>query len=81
MACCEPLDSTWQVLQRHLGMSSYLTAQPALTEFHSFFMAIGTTIRTDSSPIVARAFGSINNRPTILSRQYQSLDAACAKKS
>lgn len=52
-----------------------------LTEHHSFFMAIGTTIRTDSSPIVAQAFGSINTRPTILSRQYQSLKAARAEKN
>jgi hypothetical protein len=48
---------------------------------HSFFMAIGTTIRTDSSPIVAQAFGSINNRPTILSRQYQTLKASRADKN
>ncbi|KAJ4413205.1 subunit of TIM23 translocase complex [Didymella pomorum] len=46
-----------------------------------FFMAIGTTIRTDSSPIAAQAFGSINNRPTILSRQYQNLNAARAEKN
>jgi hypothetical protein len=52
-----------------------------LTERHSFFMAIGTTIRTDSSPIAAQAFGSINNRPTILSRQYQNLNAARAEKN
>merc|ERR1712029_1006563 len=44
-----------------------------------FFMAIGTTIRTDSSPIVTQAFGSINSRPTVLSRQYQSLKAARAE--
>jgi hypothetical protein len=52
-----------------------------LTECYSFFMAIGTTIRTDSSPIVTQAFGSINSRPTILSRQYQSMKAARAEKN
>ncbi|KAJ4985292.1 hypothetical protein SVAN01_09237 [Stagonosporopsis vannaccii] len=46
-----------------------------------FFMAIGTTIRTDSSPIITQAFGSINSRPTILSRQYQSLKATRAKEN
>jgi hypothetical protein len=56
-------------------------APSALTGRHSFFMAIGTTIRTDSSPIVAQAFGSINNRPTILSRQYQSMKTARAEKN
>ena len=44
-------------------------------------MAIGTTIRTDSSPIVTQAFGSINSRPTILSRQYQSMKAARDEKN
>lgn len=39
-------------------------------------MAIGTTIRTDSSPIVTQAFGGINSRPTILSRQFQRVKAA-----
>jgi hypothetical protein len=34
-------------------------------------MAIGTTIRTDSSPIATQAFNSINRRPMILPRQYQ----------
>lgn len=52
-----------------------------LTYLSSFFMAIGTTIRTDSSPIVTQAFGSINSRPTILSRQYQSMKAARAEKN
>ncbi|KAL1612691.1 subunit of TIM23 translocase complex [Paraconiothyrium brasiliense] len=36
-----------------------------------FFMAIGTTIRTDSSPIAAEAFAKIHRRPMILARQYQ----------
>ncbi|KAF1942158.1 mitochondrial genome maintenance protein-like protein Mgr2 [Clathrospora elynae] len=36
-----------------------------------FFMAIGTTIRTDSSPIATEAFNRINRRPMILPRQYQ----------
>ncbi|KAF2271073.1 hypothetical protein CC78DRAFT_538756 [Lojkania enalia] len=36
-----------------------------------FFMGIGTTIRTDSSPIATEAFARINKRPMILSRQYQ----------
>ncbi|KAH7405948.1 hypothetical protein DE146DRAFT_428982 [Phaeosphaeria sp. MPI-PUGE-AT-0046c] len=38
-----------------------------------FFMAIGTTIRTDSSPIATEAFSRISNRPTILQRQYRTL--------
>ncbi|OAL06066.1 hypothetical protein IQ06DRAFT_343307 [Phaeosphaeriaceae sp. SRC1lsM3a] len=38
-----------------------------------FFMAIGTTIRTDSSPIATEAFSRIGSRPTILQRQYQAL--------
>lgn len=58
-----------------------LSGNAMLTPTHSFFMAIGTTIRTDSSPIVAQAFGSINNRPTILSRQYQNMKAARAEKN
>jgi hypothetical protein len=45
----------------------------SLTDRPSFFMAIGTTIRTDSSPIATEAFGRINRRPTILQRQYQNL--------
>jgi hypothetical protein len=49
-----------------------LHIQP-LTTGNSFFMAIGTTIRTDSSPIAAEAFSRINRRPTILPRQYQTL--------
>ncbi|ORY19709.1 reactive mitochondrial oxygen species modulator 1-domain-containing protein [Clohesyomyces aquaticus] len=36
-----------------------------------FFMGIGTTIRTDSSPIATEAFGRIHRRPLILPRQYQ----------
>jgi hypothetical protein len=39
----------------------------------SFFMAIGTTIRTDSSPIATEAFNRINRRPMVLPRQYQNL--------
>jgi len=35
-----------------------------------FFMAIGTTIRTDSSPIVTAAFNKINHRPVVLPRQF-----------
>jgi hypothetical protein len=42
-----------------------------LTFIVSFFMAIGTTIRTDSSPIATEAFSRINRRPMILPRQYQ----------
>jgi hypothetical protein len=34
-------------------------------------MAIGTTIRTDSSPIVAEAFAKTNRRPMMLPAQYQ----------
>jgi hypothetical protein len=39
-------------------------------------MAIGTTIRTDSSPIATEAFNRINRRPMVLPRQYQNLHAA-----
>ena len=39
-------------------------------------MAIGTTIRTESSPIAAEAFAKINRRPLILPRQYQYPRAA-----
>jgi hypothetical protein len=45
----------------------------ALTSAGSFFMAIGTTIRTDSSPIATEAFSRINRTPTMLQRQYRSL--------
>ncbi|KAF1913705.1 reactive mitochondrial oxygen species modulator 1-domain-containing protein [Ampelomyces quisqualis] len=38
-----------------------------------FFMAIGTTIRTESSPIATKAFARINRTPTILHRHHQSL--------
>ncbi|KAL5118362.1 subunit of TIM23 translocase complex [Pleosporales sp. CAS-2024a] len=41
-----------------------------------FFMAIGTTIRTDSSPIATEAFGRVNRTPTILQRQHQSLNTS-----
>lgn len=58
-----------------------LSGKQLLTASHSFFMAIGTTIRTDSSPIVTQAFGGINNRPTILSRQYQKMKAARAQEN
>jgi|TARA_R110002003_G_scaffold645_6_gene20980 hypothetical protein len=44
-------------------------------------MAIGTTIRTDSSPIATAAFSRINRQPTILSRQYQNLRAARDEKN
>ena len=40
---------------------------------HSFFMAIGTTIRTESSPVVTEAFSRINRPPIVLPRKYQSL--------
>ncbi|KAF2476487.1 mitochondrial genome maintenance protein-like protein Mgr2 [Lindgomyces ingoldianus] len=36
-----------------------------------FFMAIGTTIRTDSSPIATEVFSRTNRRPLVLPRQYQ----------
>ncbi|KAF2658493.1 hypothetical protein K491DRAFT_690034 [Lophiostoma macrostomum CBS 122681] len=36
-----------------------------------FFMAIGTTIRTDSSPIATEAFAKIHRRPVVLPRTYQ----------
>ncbi|KAF1833783.1 hypothetical protein BDW02DRAFT_569645 [Decorospora gaudefroyi] len=46
-----------------------------------FFMAIGTTIRTDSPAIATQAFNSINRRPTILPRQYQYPRAAREEKN
>ncbi|KAI4956352.1 hypothetical protein J4E91_000563 [Alternaria rosae] len=45
-----------------------------------FFMAIGTTIRTDSSPIATQAFASAHRRPMILPRQYQYPRAAQNEK-
>jgi hypothetical protein len=36
-------------------------------------MAIGTTIRTDSSPIVTEAFAKAHKRPIVLPPQYQHL--------
>jgi hypothetical protein len=45
----------------------------ALTGVASFFMAIGTTIRTESSPIATEAFSRINRTPTILQRQYRTM--------
>jgi hypothetical protein len=36
-------------------------------------MAIGTTIRTESSPIATEAFNRVNRRPIVLQRQYPSL--------
>lgn len=50
-----------------------IVSYPLLTGLLSFFMAIGTTIRTDSSPIATEAFSRISNRPTILQRQYKAL--------
>lgn len=35
-----------------------------------FFMAIGTTIRTDSSPIATEAFSRLRRQPMIMPRQY-----------
>lgn len=46
----------------------------------SFFMAIGTTIRTDSSPIATQAFASAHRRPMILPRKYQYPRAAQTEK-
>ncbi|KAK6428132.1 subunit of TIM23 translocase complex [Oleoguttula sp. CCFEE 5521] len=40
----------------------------------SFFMSIGTTIRTESSPIMTQAFAAAqanHGRPVILKRQWQ----------
>ncbi|KAF2132072.1 hypothetical protein P153DRAFT_394248 [Dothidotthia symphoricarpi CBS 119687] len=45
-----------------------------------FFMAIGTTIRTDSSPMAAEAFSRMSARPTILPRLYQYPRAARDEK-
>lgn len=57
-----------------------LLLHPSL-QVSSFFMAIGTTIRTDSSPIATEAFSRINRQPTLLSRQYQSLRVARDEKN
>ena len=41
---------------------------------HSFFMSIGTTIRTESSPILTEAFAAAqanNGRPVIMKRQWE----------
>ncbi|KAF2819881.1 hypothetical protein CC86DRAFT_398165 [Ophiobolus disseminans] len=46
-----------------------------------FFMAIGTTIRTDSSPIATEAFSRINRRPMILPRHYQNMRASRDEKN
>ncbi|RII23802.1 hypothetical protein CUC08_Gglean012629 [Alternaria sp. MG1] len=46
-----------------------------------FFMAIGTTIRTDSSPIATQAFNSASRRPIILPRHYQYPRAAQNEKN
>ncbi|KAL7779357.1 hypothetical protein CFE70_008860 [Pyrenophora teres f. teres 0-1] len=46
-----------------------------------FFMAIGTTIRTDSSPIATEAFRCANRRPMILPRHYQYPRAARDEKN
>ncbi|KAI9697479.1 MAG: subunit of TIM23 translocase complex [Bogoriella megaspora] len=35
-----------------------------------FFMSIGTTIRTDSSPLITEAFARAQQRPMIVPRQY-----------
>ncbi|KAH8723937.1 reactive mitochondrial oxygen species modulator 1-domain-containing protein [Phaeosphaeriaceae sp. PMI808] len=55
----------------------YMTGSAAT---FGFFMAIGTTIRTDSSPIATEAFNKINRRPMILPRQYQTLRASYIEK-
>jgi hypothetical protein len=52
-----------------------------LTDVASFFMAIGTTIRTDSSPIATEAFSRVNRRAMILPRQYHSLRASSDEKN
>lgn len=44
-------------------------------------MAIGTTIRTDSSSIATEAFNRINSRPTILPRHYQTMRAPRDEKN
>ncbi|EUC34989.1 hypothetical protein COCVIDRAFT_37040 [Bipolaris victoriae FI3] len=46
-----------------------------------FFMAIGTTIRTESSPIATQAFNSANRRPMILPRSFQYPRAAGNEKN
>jgi hypothetical protein len=53
----------------------------ALTDAASFFMAIGTTIRTESSPIATEAFSRINRTPTILQRQYRTMREARDEKN
>jgi hypothetical protein len=57
------------------------TFQRMLTNVASFFMAIGTTIRTDSSPIATEAFSRVNRRAMILPRQYHSLRASSDEKN
>lgn len=45
-----------------------------LTLWHSFFMSIGTTIRTESSPILTQAFAAAqanNGRPVIMRREWE----------
>jgi hypothetical protein len=54
-------------------MHSYYYSTYKHSPGDSFFMAIGTTIRTDSSPIATEAFNRINRRPMVLPRQYQNL--------
>jgi hypothetical protein len=48
---------------------------------YSFFMAIGTTIRTDSSPAATEAFAKIHRRPMILPRRYQFPQASREDKN
>ncbi|KAF2793804.1 hypothetical protein K505DRAFT_325241 [Melanomma pulvis-pyrius CBS 109.77] len=46
-----------------------------------FFMAIGTTIRTDSSPIATEAFARAYGRPMVLPRQHRFPRADRAEKN
>jgi hypothetical protein len=57
-----------------------MTDKHSLMDTTSFFMAIGTTIRTDSSPMAVEAFSKISRRPTILPRHYQSMRASRNEK-
>ncbi|PSN70433.1 hypothetical protein BS50DRAFT_571659 [Corynespora cassiicola Philippines] len=46
-----------------------------------FFMAIGTTIRTESSPIATEAFARMRQRPMVLPAQYQYPRASREEKN
>ncbi|KAI9817677.1 MAG: subunit of TIM23 translocase complex [Thelocarpon impressellum] len=61
-------------LMRTLGqymLGSAATFGSFLTSHrHSFFMSIGSAIRTDSSPIAMRAYAETYGRPVVLPRSF-----------